>query len=75
MRAIQFDTEAEALQAWNDLEALCEPLHKQGTEKYTYTIGNVLILEPHDTYNQAVNEWIKGKELIEYAYPQNNEII
>lgn len=66
MKAIEYNTEAECLQAWEELEILCEHLHQQGTEKYTYTIDNVLILEPHHIYNEIVNAWIGDKELIDY---------
>ena len=72
MRAIEYNTEAEAIQAWEELESLCEHLHEQGTEKYTYLIGNVLILEPHHIYNDIVNAWIDGKELIDYTYESDN---
>ena len=72
MRAIEYNTEEEAIQAWNELESLCEHLHEQGTEKYTYLKGNVLILEPHEIYNEVVDAWIENKELIDYTYESDN---
>lgn len=74
MRAIQYDTEAQALDQWNDLEALCVHLHDENTNKYTYIEqGTILILDPLDKYEPIVSEWIGSKETFDYQPPQIEE--
>ena len=70
MRAIQYYTQEEAVQQWNELEALLEHLHEKGTDKYTYIENNVLILDPIEKYEGIVSKWIGKKETINFEYKQ-----
>jgi hypothetical protein len=74
MRVIEYDTEKEAIEQWNELENLLLHLHLKGTDKYTYLIGCDLVLEPHPLYDKVVNEWIKDKKVIEKEYKNDLEI-
>lgn len=70
MRAIQYDTEAEAIEQWNELEALVVHLHDENTTKYTYIEqGTILILDPSYKYEPIVSEWIGQKQTFEYKPP------
>lgn len=75
MRAIQLNTEQEAIDSWNELEELLKPLHKKGTTKYTYVVGNILPLEPIETYEEVVSQWLQGKTTFDYTPPQEDELI
>jgi len=75
MRAIKYDTEKEAIDSWNELEDLLKPLHKKGTTKYTYVIGDILALDPIERYEAIVSKWLQGKTTFEYKPPQTDEII
>jgi hypothetical protein len=75
MRAIQYNTESEALEQWNELEALVVNLHDKNTVKYTYIEqGTILILDPLDKYEPIVSEWIGSKETFDYQPPQIEEL-
>ena len=73
MRAIQYDTNEEAIQQWNELESLVEHLHEKGTDKYTYIENNVLILDPIEKYEGVVKEWIGNKTTINFEYKNIEE--
>lgn len=75
MRAIKFNTEQEAIDSWNELEQLLKHLHKKGTTKYTYVVGDILALEPIERYEELVSKWLQGKTTFEYQPPQTDEII
>jgi hypothetical protein len=75
MRAIKFNTEKEAIDSWNELEELLKPLHKKGTTKYTYVIGDILLLDPLKEYEEIVSKWLKGKKTFDYEPPKNEELI
>ena len=66
MRAIQYNTETEALEQWNELEALLVHLHDENTDKYTYVQGTILMLQEVAKYESIVSEWIGQKETFEY---------
>ena len=71
MRAIQFTTSEEALQKWNELEALCVYLHEKGTDKYTYLIDEFTIaLQEVEKYEPIVSEWLKDKVTFNYIPPK-----
>jgi catalase (peroxidase I) len=74
MRVIEYATEKEAIEQWNELENKLLHLHDKGTEKYTYLIGCDLVLEPHPLYDKVVNEWIKDKKVINKEYKNDLEI-
>jgi hypothetical protein len=74
MQVIEYATEKEAIEQWNELENLLLPLHDKGTDKYTYLIGCDLVIEPHPLYDKVVNEWIKDKKVIEKEYKKDLEI-
>lgn len=75
MRAIQLNTEQEAIDSWNELEELLKPLHKKGTTKYTYIVGDILALEPIERYEELVSKWLQGKTTFDYQPPQTEELI
>jgi hypothetical protein len=73
MRAIQYNTHQEALDAWEELEQKCLNYHKPGTLKFTYVIDNVLLVPAKVGYNKALNSFLNGKETFEYEFPQTEE--
>jgi hypothetical protein len=74
MQVIEYENIEDATKQWNDLENKLLHLHLKGTEKYTYLIGCDLVLEPHPLYDKVVNEWCKGKKVINKEYKNDLEI-
>lgn len=66
MRAIQYQTEAEAIKEHNELESLLVHLHDENTDKYAYVQGTILMLQKLDKYESIVSEWIGKKETFDY---------
>jgi hypothetical protein len=72
MRAIKYKTNDEAIENWNELEALCKHLHDEYTSKYTYVQGNILVLQEVENYEAIVANWIGEKQTFKYTPPQND---